>query len=109
MWIFQIFALLPPDRSLFTGAIVARDKPHSVEVAVGRVKKLGGKVTRIVPVLDVTDVRKLHHTGLTKALTKIDQCELVAWHLREIVTRQIKMVSDLREIIKNQQQGNKNE
>ena len=107
MFIYQIWAIVGPDKQLKTGAILAESKSHALAVAVERIKRIeGAKVSRIVPVLDVSDVRNLHHTGLAKALSKLDQCGLVAWNLREIIARQIKMVADLREIIKTQQKGN---
>jgi hypothetical protein len=81
VFIFQVYAVT--DGQLLTRAILAPDRRTAVATAVEVVKRQfpGGRVTRIVPVLDVTDVRRLHHSGIYKALAEIDQIGLTTFYL----------------------------
>lgn len=104
LWIFQIYAKMPGG-SLKTGAILAENRPAALEKAVKRVKPIGGRVKFITPVLDVSDVKRLRSTSLIEALEGLDQLSLVSFHLRWIIDKQIKVVSDLRDIIKTKMEN----
>lgn len=101
MFIFQVWATVGPE--IKTGALLADNPEHALAKAVETVKRQygeAGRIKRIVKVLDVSDVRKLHHSGLIKVLSSFEQCDLICQHLGYIVERQISMVNELRNLIK---------
>lgn len=102
MWIFQVYAL--EGGELLTRCVLARNRRDAAIAAVEVVKRFhpAAKVTRIVPVLDVSDVRRLHDSGLIQALATIDQCGLVSMHLFQHVQKLIELCRQMMQLQERQ-------
>jgi hypothetical protein len=102
MHIFQAYGKRD-DGSLVTGVLLGEDQAHALQVAVRRIKDQcgpGSRVTKILPIIDVGDVRRIKHIGIAQALSEFDQVQFTAYHLRLHMRKLAGILAQLIETVK---------